>query len=367
MKKAFAAVFLVVFLIVISAVFIKTDLIRETFLYDKTIPEEALSEEKVDIKETIKPNPTVTIAAAGDVIMHAGPRKAGFNKETGTYDFTEIFHEIEEEIQSADIGMVNLETTLAGKDQKFTGYPRFNSPDEIADALKNVGFDIIITANNHTLDRNSQGVLRTLKVLKDKDLIPLGTYETEEDSRKLLTLDKKGIKITFLAYTYGTNGIPIPKEMPYLVNIIDREKILQDLKEASKVSDAIVVYLHFGEEYQRTPSKAQRDLSHLLLENGADIIVASHPHVIQPSEVYEQKMPDGKIVKKYIAYSLGNFVSGQRFPYTEEGNILKFTFEKDLKNNKTCLKDVREINTWVDKFVHDGKMRYVIRLGKKPE
>lgn len=115
------------------------------------------------------------------------------------------------------------------------------------------------------------------------------------------------------------------------------------------------------------PSKAQQKLAHLLLENGADIIVASHPHVIQPSEKYEQQNSDGEIAQKYIAYSLGNFISAQRFPYTEEGLILKFTFEKNLDENKTCLKEVCEIDTWVDKFVRDGKMRYVVRFGKKPQ
>lgn len=366
MKKVKAAIFIGIFLVIISAIFVKTDILQESFVHE-TGEEELPAKNEVMEVSAPKPNPTVTIAAAGDVIMHAGPRKAGFNEETGIYDFSGIFDEIKGEIQSADFGMINLETTLAGKEQKYTGYPRFNSPDEIADALKNAGFNIITTANNHTLDRNAHGVLRTLKVLKEKRLIPLGTYESQDDSKKLLTLDKNGIKITFLAYTYGTNGIPVPKDMPYIVNIIDEQKILSDLEKAREVSDAIVVYLHYGDEYQRTPSKFQKDLSYKILENGADIIVGSHPHVIQPSEVYKQEMSDGQIVKKYIAYSLGNFVSGQRFPYTEEGNILKFTFEKDLENGETYLKDVNEINTWVDKFIRDGKMRYVIRFGKKPQ
>ena len=141
---------------------------------------------------------------------------------------------------------------------------------------------------------------------------------------------------------------------------------MDDLAKARQQADAVVVYLHFGEEYHRTPSKAQRKLAHLVLKNGANVIVASHPHVIQPGEWMEVEEPDGEVIKKYTAYSMGNFISAQRFPHTEEGLMVKITLEKDLKKNKVYLNDVKQIDTWVDKFVRDGKMRYVVRFGKKP-
>jgi len=317
-------------------------------------------------EEVNLPNPSATFLAVGDVMMHDGQIWAGYDKTTDTFDYSEFFHIVKDEITAADIAMANLETTLAGKEQKYTGYPMFNSPDELADALKDAGFDIIVTSNNHSLDRGAKGALRTIQVLKERGLVPLGTYESEEERETILIKEANGITFAFLSYTYGTNGIPIPKDKPYLVNLMDEEVILEDLKKAKSLADVVVVYLHFGEEYQRTPSKAQRKLAHLLLKEGAHFIVASHPHVIQPGEWMEVEEADGEIVKKYVAYSMGNFISAQRFPYTEEGLMVKFTLEKDLKKNKVYLKDVEEIDTWVDKFVRDGKMRYVVRYGKKP-
>lgn len=326
---------------------------------------EDLSEEELQ-EEVNMPNPTATFLAVGDVMMHDGQIWAGYDEKTDTFDYTEFFHVVKDEITAADIAMADLETTLGGKEQKYTGYPMFNSPDELADALKDAGFDIIVTSNNHSLDRGAKGALRTIHVLKQRGLAPLGTYGSQEEREQILIKEVNGITFAFLSYTYGTNGIPIPKDKPYLVNLIDEELILSDLERAQNQADVVVVYLHFGEEYQRTPSKSQRKLAHLILKNGASFIVASHPHVIQPGEWMEVQQADGEIIKKYVAYSMGNFISAQRFPHTEEGLMVKFTLEKDSKKNKVYLTDVKEIDTWVDKFVRDGKMRYVVRFGKKP-
>jgi poly-gamma-glutamate synthesis protein (capsule biosynthesis protein) len=338
--------------------------------WSQSVETESFNQELDFIEEEIPeveilPNPTVTILAVGDVMMHDGQIWAGYDDKTGEFNYWEFFHVVKYTISSADIAMADLETTLAGEDQKYTGYPMFNSPDALADALKDAGFDIIITSNNHSLDRGEKGALRTIKVLKERELLPLGTYESEEDRNMILIKKINDIKVAFLSYTYGTNGIPIPSDKPFLVNLIDKDIILEDLQKAKEISDAVVVYLHFGNEYERTPSKAQRNLAHFVLSNGANIVVASHPHVIQPGEWFEI-VEDGEIVRKYIAYSMGNFISAQRFPYTEEGLMVKFTLEKDLEKNKVYLKELEEIDTWVDKFVRDGKMRYVVRFGKKP-
>lgn len=317
-------------------------------------------------EEELKPNPKVTIVAVGDVMMHDGQIWAGYNESDGTFDYSEFFHVVKDEISSADLAMADLETTLAGEAEKYTGYPCFNSPDALADTLKDAGFDIIITANNHCLDRGASGALRTLEVLKDRGLSPLGTYASEEERNQILIKEVNDIKVAFLAYTYGTNGIPIPKDMPYLVKLLDEELIMQDLEKAKELADAVVVYFHYGEEYQRQPSKEQKALALKALMKGANIVVASHVHVIQPSERIDVQDSDGEIVMKYAAYSLGNFISAQRFPHTEEGIMLKFTLEKDLVKDKVYLIEVEEIDTWVDKFVRDGKMRYVVRYGKKP-
>lgn len=187
------------------------------------------------------PNPTVTIAAAGDVMMHDGQIWAGYDDVADTFDYSEFFHVVKDEISSADLAMADLETTLAGKEQKYTGYPMFNSPDELADALKDAGFDVIITSNNHSLDRGAKGALRTLKVLKERGLSTIGTYESEEDRQQILIKDINNMKVAFLSYTYGTNGIPIPSDRPYLVNLIDEDVILEDLARARELADAVIV------------------------------------------------------------------------------------------------------------------------------
>jgi poly-gamma-glutamate synthesis protein (capsule biosynthesis protein) len=310
-------------------------------------------------------NPRVTIAAVGDVMMHEGQIWSGYDAGRGRYDYTSFFREVREEISSADIAMANLETTLGGKEQKYTGYPRFSSPDELADALKYAGFDVVVTSNNHCMDRGEKGLLRTLKVLKDRGLQPIGTSESSEARRKVFVKEANGLKVAFLAYTYGTNGIPVPEDKPYLVNLIEEKAILSDLARARECADAVVIYLHFGQEYRREPSEEQKRLARLLLESGADVIIGSHPHVLQPGEWIEVEDPAGGTVKKYAAYSLGNFISAQRFPHTEEGVILKVALEKDSSLGRVYIKELTEIPTRVDKFKSDGRMRYVVRPGKK--
>lgn len=344
-----------------------------SLLFKPEIAQEASVADDMGAGESIPPltlpalpeNPTVTIDAVGDIMMHEGQIWSGYDREADTYDYSEFFQDIKHEISSADIAMANLETTLAGKESKFTGYPRFNSPDELADALKDAGFDVVVTANNHCLDRGEKGAVRTIDVLEQKGLMPIGTSRTEEERGEVAVKEINGIKIAFLAYTYGTNGNPIPKDKPYLVNLTDEDVILKDLARAGESADAVVVYLHFGQEYQRDASDQQKQLARLLLEKEADVVIGSHPHVTQPGEWVSVTGAGGETFRKYVAYSLGNFISAQRFPHTEEGMILRITLEKDLKSSRTIIKDVKEIPTWVDKFKRDGRMRYVVRLGKK--
>ncbi|MCG0275965.1 MAG: CapA family protein [Thermosediminibacteraceae bacterium] len=331
-----------------------------------------LTEKAENVRESLGQNQlvekrTVTLMAVGDVMMHVGQIWSGYDSEKGSFDYSEFFCEVKDLISSADLSMANLETTLAGNKEKFTGYPRFNSPDEIADALKEAGFDIIFTANNHSLDRGEKGVLRTIKVLREKGLTPVGTNETKEDLETVAVKEANGIKIAFLAYTYGTNGIPLPKDKPFLVNLIDEEIILQDIRSAKEKADAVVVYLHFGQEYSRQPSAEQRNLAQNLIIGGADLIVASHPHVVQPGEWLEVEDAMGRLTKKYIAYSLGNFISAQSFPHTDEGVILKVTLEKDPELNLVSVVSVEEIPTWVHKYKEKGRMKYVIKLGRKTQ
>jgi poly-gamma-glutamate synthesis protein (capsule biosynthesis protein) len=325
------------------------------------------TEEDVPSQHILPENPVVTIDAVGDVMMHEGQILSGYDSVSGKYDYSAFFQDVKQEISSADLAVANLETTLGGKETNFTGYPRFNSPDELADALKESGFDVIVTSNNHCLDRGEKGLLRTLDVLEQRGLSAVGTCRTADESARILIKEVKHVKIAFLAYTYGTNGNPVPKDKPYLVNLMDESKMLSDLAEASESADAVVIYLHFGQEYRRTASDQQKSLSRMLLEKGADVVIGSHPHVTQPGEWVQVLGRGGELVEKYAAYSLGNFISAQRFPHTDEGVILKIIFKKDMQKNTIKIDNIVQIPTWVDKFKMDGRMRYVVRLGEKPD
>lgn len=323
--------------------------------------------EDVPSQHILPENPVVTIDAVGDVMMHEGQILSGYDSVGGKYDYSAFFQDVKQEISSADLAIANLETTLGGKETNFTGYPRFNSPDELADALKESGFDVIVTSNNHCLDRGEKGLLRTLDVLEQRGLSAVGTCRTADERARILIKEIKDVKIAFLAYTYGTNGNPVPKDKPYLVNLMDESMMLSDLAKARESADAVVIYLHFGQEYRRTASDQQKSLSRMLLEKGADVVIGSHPHVTQPGEWIQVMGQEGELVEKYAAYSLGNFISAQRFPHTDEGVILKISFEKDMQKNTIKIDNIVQIPTWVDKFKRDGRMRYVVRLGEKPD
>ncbi|MDN5332375.1 MAG: hypothetical protein PWP45_1600 [Tepidanaerobacteraceae bacterium] len=338
---------------------------KENPLSKETIGIESPSPSKPD-NVAVQGKKRATLIAVGDVMMHIGQIWSGYDAERKIFDYSGFFVEVRDIIARADLSMANLETTLSGGEEIFSGYPRFNSPDEIADALKEAGFDIIFTSNNHSLDRGEKGVLRTIRVLRERGLVPVGTNETKEDRENVFVREINGIKIAFLAYTYGTNGIPLPKDKPFLVNLIDYEIMLKDIKSAREKADAVVVYLHFGQEYSRKPSQDQRNLAQKLVLAGADLIVASHPHVLQPGEWMEIEDPWGRLTKKYIAYSLGNFISAQNFPNTDEGVILKVTVEKDVNANLVSVVDIEEIPTWVYRYKEKGRMKYVVKLGKKP-
>lgn len=330
--------------------------------------ETVADESNIDDEEMLPPKPekySVTLTAVGDIMMHDGQIWAGYDESTKTFDYSEFFQDVKEYISAADISICNIETTFGGRERKFTGYPMFSSPDELADAIKNAGFDVAITSNNHCMDRGEKGVIRTINVLNERGIFTVGTNLSPEERKEVRIIEANDIKIALLAYTYGTNGIPVPEDKPYLVNLIDEKRMLNDIYVARQKADAVVIYLHFGQEYQRTPSAEQKRLANLLLEKGADVVIGSHPHVLQPGEWVSVKEGDEEIKNKYIAYSLGNFISAQRYPYTEEGVILKIILEKDNIKNTVTVAGVEEIGTWVDKFKRDGKMRYIVRLGGK--
>lgn len=216
--------------------------------------------------------------------------------------------------------------------------------------MKDAGFDIVFRTN-HTLDYGLRGLKTTDKILKDVGLIQIGAYTTEEESKKIYVFEKNGIRIAFLSYTYGTNGIPIPR--PWMVKLINLKEIETEIANAKGISDFIIVALHFGTEYERNPSREQKKIARKIARSGADMIIGSHPHVIQPCEVIEIENK-----KVFIAYSLGNFFCGQRKRYTDTGIMLKYVIAKD--SNHTYLKDAKYIPTYVAKYKIDGFYKFKI-------
>ncbi|NLK98881.1 CapA family protein [Defluviitalea saccharophila] len=321
-------------------------------------------EPKEQIVEVAKPRVyTARMRVVGDIMMHKWQLWEGHDPSSNSYNFDRQFELIQSELQAADITIGNLETTFGGEERGYSGYPRFNTPDSLASTLKAAGFDLLTTANNHSMDSNAPGALRTLEVLDELGIEHIGTYKSEEESENIQLRMVNGISFVFLSYTYGTNGIPVPKDLPYLVNLINIEKMKEDIKKAEELSpDFIVVNLHFGEEYQRYPNEKQKELVDELFNAGADIILGGHPHVIQPMEVRKIIRGDGTEETGFVIYSLGNFISSQRTPLDpprDAGIILNLDFEK-IDNEKAVLKGISFMPTWVQFSNINGKR--VIRV-----
>ena len=288
-----------------------------------------------DEQEEQKKEPVdISLVAVGDDLMHLEVIN-DFKKSDGSYDFTPLYSDIKDEVSSADIAFINQETILGGTKLGLSGYPTFNSPQELGRDLIKVGFNVINHATNHALDKGVKGINNTISFWRSHpEVTMVGIYESQEDRDTIRVVDKKGIKIAFLSYAYGTNGIPIPKGKPYIVNIIDKNLIANDVKRAKELADAVIVSLHWGNEYQEVPSKQQKELASYLADLGVTLIIGHHPHVLEPVEWMKGK--DGN--NMLVAYSLGNLVSCQNEIPRLVGGMLKLNIEKDV-NDRISIKN----------------------------
>jgi len=246
------------------------------------------------------------LVAIGDILLHQPVYKDAATPE-GTYDFSPMFNQVKPLLESADIAVANQETMIGGKELGLSSYPLFNSPFEIGDALKDAGIDIVTLANNHTMDKGEQAIQNALSYWNQIQMPYTGAFQSFEDREEIRMLTKNDITFSFLAYSYGTNGMPVPEDKPYLINLIDLPLIQQDVRKAKELSDVVVVSMHWGNEYESLPSTSQLELARELSTMGVDIIIGHHPHVLQPMDWIER--PDGS--KTFVMYSLGNFLSGQ--------------------------------------------------------
>ncbi|MBL7871305.1 MAG: CapA family protein [Cyclobacteriaceae bacterium] len=267
----------------------------------------------------------ISLLFVGDIMQHDSNIEAAFDPVTKKYNYSSCFEYVAPVLRSADLTIGNLELTLAGSPYK--GYPQFSAPDALAIELKRSGFDVLVTANNHSLDRRRKGVERTIDVLDSLQIQHTGTFKdsTHRASTYPLLIEKNGFRFSLLNYTYGTNGIPVTK--PNIVNLIDTVTIKTDLATArAQQTDAIIVFMHWGLEYQSLPSKDQKMVAALCFREGAKLVIGSHPHVLQP--IVWNKQDDN-----LIAYSLGNFVSGQRPRYRDGGAMLWVELQKIRKDS----------------------------------
>ncbi len=321
----------------------------------------------------VEPTITVNIKAAGDIMFHPSQLDGAYNSSTNTYDFHNSFKAVKDILQSADLSIANFEGTTAGNEvYAYQGYPLFNAPDEVLDAIKDSGIDVLSTVNNHCLDTRKAGVIRTVQEISKRGMDPIGTYVQKPETRVLIK-DVKGVKIAFLAYTEMVNGLEStmsPEDLDAMVNIINEKKISEDIAYAKgKNADIIIACMHWGDEYARVQAPRQEALADKLFTQGVDIILGSHPHVVQPAQLQEY---DGKT--KFVAYSMGNFLSNQRIEtlepygmteseskYTEDGVILDINIEKDGETGEVSIKNVRYIPLWVYKGkTEDGGTEHVV-------
>ena len=291
---------------------------------------------------------TISISVVGDLMCHA-PQFQYSRVEKDSFDFRPVYRNVKKYLESSDFTFGNLETVTAGKESGgYTGYPFFNTPASYITALKDVGFDLLVTANNHSLDRSEKGIIRTINEINSRNLKYVGTYTSQRDRDSIRIFNVKGIKIAVLAYSYGTNGNPIPKGKDYLINLIDYDLIRKDIQSAkANGGELVLVHFHFGEEYKREPVLFQKEVVKKTIELGADIIIGGHPHVLQPVNFY--KTNNAKLDSGFVAYSMGNFFSNQRDRYKDAGMILTLNIKKDFVNNKFEISEVQYLPTWVFK------------------
>lgn len=271
------------------------------------------AQDALQTREETEPEPeeaepaSVSLVMVGDILLHT-PVEESARTEDGGYDYSAIFAHVLEEIEAADLALVNQEVILGGEELGVSGYPAFNAPYEAGDALVEAGFDVVCHATNHALDKGKTGLLNCLSFWRENhpEEAVLGIYASEEERDAVYIYEKEGMRIAILNYTYGTNGIPLPDGMPYAVNLLEEEQVAADLLRAETEADFTIVCPHWGTEYNLGISAEQQKWTQIFLENGADLVLGTHPHVIEPIEWVGDEENEKKML---VYYSLGNFVN----------------------------------------------------------
>ena len=345
-------------------------------------PTTVATTEPTTIPTTVVTEPYITstasIGVTGDMLLHIGLHASA--KDGDTYDFSDMFRFIEEYYKRYDFMVANLEVPLAGAERGYSGYPRFNSPDSFATDLKEAGVDMVLTANNHCVDKDKSGLLRTQDVVTEAGLLYLGTKKAADDPNYVIH-DINGIRVGMMCYTYETNtdnknqkainGIPLSQELGALINSFNHrraenlyaevEQSMAEMKESGV--DVTMMFIHWGDEYYIAQNGTQTRLAQGLCELGIDVIVGGHPHVVQPFDTLTSSTGH----TTYCIYSVGNAISNQNRNsldtnnaiYTEDGMIFGVTFEK-WNDGTVNIQDINILPTWVNVYQGESKRLYYI-------
>lgn len=336
------------------------------FIYHKNNSKKSIPSEnsipvssETPIEEPVPEDTNITMSVIGDIMCHDTQYKDAYVSSTDSYDFSYVFSDVQKYLQLADISVGNLETTFAGKSRGYSNYPTFNTPEQLAYNLKTLGLDVLSTANNHSLDKGYSGLTNTLNFLDDAGIAHTGTYASAEDQNKILIQNVKGISIAFLSFTYGTNGIPVPSGKDYCINLIDKDLIAKQIELAKdQKPDMICVFMHWGIEYKTKQNKTQEELADFLFQNGVDVILGGHPHVLQPMEKRQITLDDGTVKDGFVVYSLGNFISGQRDLDTKSSAILNLNITKNGKTGKISIDEVTYTPVYMYKSTTGSLQRF---------
>lgn len=302
---------------------------------------------------------TISISVVGDLMCHS-PEYQFAKVDNDSFDFRPFFKAVKPILSKSDFTFGNLETVTAGKENGgYSGYPNFNTPSSFICTLADAGFDLLITSNNHSLDRGEIGVIRTIEQINKFKLSQTGTFLSLSDRDSIRIFNINNIRFAIISYSYGTNGNPIPKGKDYLINLINYNLIKNDIKKAKgQGCELVIVNFHFGEEYFREPVSYQKEVVESTITFGADIIIGGHPHVIQPVNFFRTK--NSLMDTGFVAYSMGNFISNQRKRFTDAGMILTLEITKNLKSGLIKISSIKFIPTWVYKGKINGKPQFLV-------
>ncbi|PKL87974.1 MAG: hypothetical protein CVV23_12625 [Ignavibacteriae bacterium HGW-Ignavibacteriae-2] len=332
--------------------------IAHMFLILFSLYQQNAEEKNHSIKKSEDSVRTVNISVVGDIMCHSTQFKWA-QVDEDSFDFNPTYKIVKPFLSNSDFTIGNLETVISTNPKKYSGYPTFQTPADFIGALKNAGFDILSTANNHSTDGRKKGIITTIETVKEYGLNYAGSFLNTKDKDSIRIFSANGITFSVLSYTYGVNIMNLAKDEKFMINLIDTVQIKMDIQKIKKENvDFILVYLHIGDENHRLPNNYQKLITEKVISFGADVIVCSSPHVLQPIDMVENLKSNCD--STLIAYSLGNFVSNQRWRYSDSGVILSFTIEKNTITNKKNFGEVSYIPVWVFKGQTEEGNQYIV-------